>query len=142
MVAFTSQEWPTRVGEVPLQIRELFDAPGHLSISSDLLTYDDRIVIPVVMREEILERIHAGHQSVTKSCEHANLSVWLLGVSKEIMETVESCQFCQQHQPSQGKEPMITTVLPDRPWQNVSIKFALASWSEIPSGNGLLFKVH
>ena len=108
------------MGEVPLQIRELFDAPGHLSISSDLLTYDDRIVIPVVMREEILERIHAGHQSVTKCCERAKLSVWLPGISKEIKAKVESCQFCQQPQPSQRKEPMITTVLPDRPWQKVS----------------------
>ena len=31
--------------EVPLQIREFFDARGHLSISNGLLTYDDRIVI-------------------------------------------------------------------------------------------------
>ena len=39
--------------EVPLQIREFFDSRGHLSMSNGLLTYDDRIVIPADMREEI-----------------------------------------------------------------------------------------
>ena len=47
--------------EVPLQIREFFDARGHWSTNSGMLTHDDRIVIPVVTREEILERIHKGH---------------------------------------------------------------------------------
>ena len=39
--------------EVRLQIREFFDSRGHLSMSNGLLTYDDRIVIPADMREEI-----------------------------------------------------------------------------------------
>ena len=41
-------------------------------------------------------------------------------ISKEIKAKVESCQFCQENQPSQRKEPLMTTDLPDRPWQKVS----------------------
>ena len=52
--------------EVPLQIREFFDSRGHLSMSNGLSTYDDRIVIPADMREEILERIHRGYQGTIK----------------------------------------------------------------------------
>ena len=37
---------------------------------------------------------------------------------------MKSCQFCQQHQPSQRKEPLITTVLPNRPWQKVFFELA------------------
>lgn len=33
VIAFTSQEWPTRVEDVPPQIQEFFDARGHLSIT-------------------------------------------------------------------------------------------------------------
>ena len=41
---------------------------------------------------------------------------------------MESCQFCQENQPSQRKEPLMTTDLPDRPWQKVSTDlFELAS---------------
>ena len=44
---------PNACGRSSLQIREFFDSRGHLSMSNDLLTYDDRIVIPADMREEI-----------------------------------------------------------------------------------------
>ena len=57
----TLQGWPELTEEVPLQVREFFDSRVHMSISDGLLTYDDRIVIPTCMREEILERIHTGH---------------------------------------------------------------------------------
>ena len=80
------------------------------------------------MREKILERIHTGHQGITKCRERANLSVWWPGISKEIKAKVESCQFCQENQPSQRKAPLMTTDLPDRPWQKVSTDlFELAS---------------
>ena len=58
----TLKGWPAGVEDVPYQIREFFDLWGHLSISNALLTYDDHIVIPASMREEILESIHTGHQ--------------------------------------------------------------------------------
>ena len=112
--------------KVPLQIRGVFDSRGHLSMSNGLLTYDDRIVIPAHMREEILERIHTGHQGITKCRERANLSVWWRGISKEIKAKVESCKFCQENQPSQRKEPLMTTDLPDRPWQVSTDLFELA----------------
>ena len=120
-IELTLQGWSERVEEVPHQVREFFDSRGHLSISNGLLTYDDRIVIPTDMREEILERIHSGHQGITKCRARANLSVWWPGISKEIKEKVESCQFCQENQAAQRKEPLMPTVLPDRPWQKVSI---------------------
>ena len=44
---------PNTCGRSSLQIREFFDSRGHLSMSNGLFTYDDRIVIPADMREEI-----------------------------------------------------------------------------------------
>ena len=119
-IELTLQGWPERVEEVPLQVREFFDSRGHLSVSDGLPTYDGRIVIPTAMREEILERIHTGHQGITKCRARANLSVWWPGISKEIKEKVESRHFCQENQAAQRKEPLMPTVLPDRPWQKVS----------------------
>ena len=121
------QRYTTHVQKVPLQIREFFDSTGHLSMSNGLLTYDDRIVIPADMRGEVLECIHTGHQGITKCRKRANLSVWWPGISKEIKAKVESCQFCQENQPSQRKEPLMTTDLPDRPWQVSTDLFELAS---------------
>ena len=46
--------------------------------------------------------------------------MWCPGISKEIKTKVESCQFCQENQPSQRKEPLMITDLSDRSWQKVS----------------------
>ena len=114
VMKFTLEGWLTHVEEVPLQIREFFDSRGHLSMSNGLSTYDDSIVIPADMREEILERIHTGHQGTIKCRQRDNLSLWCLGISKEIKE------------PSQRKEPLMTTDLPDRSWQVSTDLFELA----------------
>ena len=103
VMAVTLKGWPAGVEDVPYQIREFFDSRGHLSVSDALLTYDDRIVIPASMREELLERIHTGHQGITKCRERANLSVWRPGISKEIKSKVQLCHFCQENQSSQRK---------------------------------------
>ena len=72
------------------------------------------------MREEILERIHTGHQGITKCRERANLSIEWPGISKEIKSKVQLCHFYQENESSQRKEPLMATVLPDRPWQKMS----------------------
>ena len=60
-------------------------------MSNGLLKYDDHMVISADMQEEILERIHTGHQGITKCGQRAYLSVWWLGISKENKKKVDSC---------------------------------------------------
>lgn len=46
--------------------------------------------------------------------------VWWPGLSKEIQTRVETCKECQVTKRSQGKEPLITTPLPRRPWEKIA----------------------
>ena len=50
-------------------------ARGHLSETDGLLVYNDRLVIPPELRKDILERIHEGHQGMTKCRDRAEQSV-------------------------------------------------------------------
>ena len=47
------------------------------------------------------------------------MSVWWPGVSTEIQEFVEKCPICARHQ-AQGAEPLITTPIPQLPWQKLA----------------------
>ena len=46
------------------------DSFSILSVSNDLLTYADIIVVPTALRPDILNKIHAGHKEITKCLEH------------------------------------------------------------------------
>lgn len=81
-----------------------------------LLLKDERIVIPTSIRLEMLDRIHKGHQGVTKCQERAKRALWWPGLSRQIEDLVKQCHKCTERRTNM-KEPMIPSVVPDRPWQ-------------------------
>uniref|UniRef100_A0A3Q1EIG7 Gypsy retrotransposon integrase-like protein 1 n=1 Tax=Acanthochromis polyacanthus TaxID=80966 RepID=A0A3Q1EIG7_9TELE len=113
--------WPEYVGNVPIAIRDYYPVKSELSEYNGIITRGSRILIPSTLRTDILDRIHDGHQGLTKCRERANTSVWWPGISTDIKNKVESCQTCREMKHAQRKEPLISTLLPDRPWQRLAI---------------------
>ena len=64
----------------------------------------------------MLDRIHKGHQGVTKCRERAKRALWWPGLSRQIEDLVKQCRKCTERRINK-KEPMIPSVVPDRPWQ-------------------------
>ena len=75
-----------------------------------------RIVIPYSYRQDMLGGIHDGHKGVPKRRERANQCVWWPSMSKEIKETAAKCRHCLEKSPSQKKEPLTPSKLPDYPF--------------------------
>jgi len=49
---------------------------GDLSVADGKTIYRNRLDIPAALQTEVLERIHDGHQGMTKCRQRANMSVW------------------------------------------------------------------
>ena len=62
------------------------------------------------------DRIHEGHQGVTKCRERAKRALWWPGLSRQIEDLVKQCRKCTERRINK-KEPMIPSVVPDRQWQ-------------------------
>lgn len=90
----------------------------ELTVHEGLLLRNCRLVIPQLLKEEILSRIHEGHQGIVKCRRRASESVWWPGMSREIADMVRDCVQCAKHRKDQA-EPMMSTPTPDRPWQTV-----------------------
>ena len=69
-----------------------------------------RLVIPTIMHLDILDKLHEGHLGITKCHERAKRSVWWPGLSKQLEDMIQN---------SRKAEPLIPSVLPDRPWQKI-----------------------
>ena len=62
---------------------------GDLTIGEDLLLCVSRIVVPQSLWDEILKKLHQGHQEIQRSCLHAQSLVWL-GLFRQISNLVKS----------------------------------------------------
>lgn len=121
VLEYTINGWPKHEQDVPEQIRKYYAVRGELSVANGKVIYRNRIAIPPVLQAEVLDRIHEGQQGVTQCRERANMSVWWPGISRDVCHKVSSCEFCQENQPCQRKEPLVTTPLPERPWQKIAV---------------------
>ena len=91
---YTLTGWPRRSSDVIPEARPYHHVRHELSMADGMLLRDTRIVIPHVMRPDVLSKIHHGHQGVTKCRERAKQGVWWPGLSQEIADMVAACTHC------------------------------------------------
>lgn len=74
VIKLISARWPQHRSQVPVAAREYTVAKAELSEHDGLVIKERRIVVLRAMRKEILEKIHEGHQGLTKCREREHRS--------------------------------------------------------------------
>ncbi|XP_064468672.1 uncharacterized protein K02A2.6-like [Ornithodoros turicata] len=92
---YLQQGWPDKA-LVDSSCKNYWQERFNLSLDDGLLMKESRILIPVAMRREILDKIHEGHAGITKCMERARQTVWWPGISKDIEDDVRRCPRCVQ----------------------------------------------
>lgn len=82
--------------------------------------FDSRIIIPSVLRADILKRLHTAHQGIQRSLAHARALMYWPGLTTDVQRMVESCTSSQEKLPSNHKEPLLPHAVPARPWQKIA----------------------
>ena len=73
-------------------------------------------MVPALLQDETLRKLHQGHQGTQRSRLRAKSSVWWPGISRQITDFVSHCsECCRDALPR--REPLLTSTLPDYPWQ-------------------------
>lgn len=115
LTAYCQLGWPEK-DRVPEALKGYWSERGEITLVRGLLLKASRVIIPSCMRIEILDRLHEGHQGITKCRSRAKMSVWWPGLSRQIEDMVQGCRKCAEHR-SFRAEPLIPSVVPNRPWQ-------------------------
>ena len=113
--SYCTTEWPD-AADVPPNLKPYSEVRSKLTLCNDILLRGCRIVVPVSLQKQTLEKIHHGHQGIQKCRSRANSSVWWPRISDHITEMVKSCLECAKES-FQNQEPMIASSLPSYPWQ-------------------------
>ena len=118
-ISLMKKGWPESEKDLKNTMKNYFSARNELLVVNGMLLYRNCIEIPKGQRMKVLDKLHAGHQGITKCREFAGQCVWWPTINKDITEKVQNCQFCQESRPTQRRETLKPTELPDGPWLKI-----------------------
>ena len=81
--------WPEK-HQLPAAVCPYHSVASEISVQQGLLMRGGRIIIPFSLRQEMLGKIHARHQGITKCRERTRQSVWWPRISKELDDLVKN----------------------------------------------------
>lgn len=109
--------WPDKKS-APTVVRPFLSLAAEFSVENGLLMRGCRIVIPSSLQQELLSKLHTGHQGITRTRDRARQSVWWPSLSAQLETLVKNCETCCKNQ-RQRAQPLISSQLPELPWQKV-----------------------
>ena len=112
--------FPDHRGQLPDGCKQYWQARYHLTLDNDLIVYGCRLLIPAALRKGVLAQLHKAHQGIVQTKERARLSIYWPGINNDIENMIAACVVCQDHLPSQCKEPMVAKPRPARPFQETA----------------------
>ena len=77
------------------------------------------------MCPEVLAQLHESHQGSVRTKQRVHLSVYWPSIDIDNNNTILVCQRCQDHLPSNPKEPIIQKAIPERPFQEIVVDLCL-----------------
>ena len=112
--------WPAQKDQAPVNIREYWNYRDELSIHNGVLFKGSRVIIPRVLRPEVMSKIHSSHLGIEACLRKARDSVFWPNMTGDVRDQVSQCSICSEWQSQNPKEPMQSHQIPDRPWSRVA----------------------
>ena len=118
LIALCKSGWP-RKDQLSGTVLSYWPVRGELTLHNDLLLRGRRIIVPMSLRKETLDKIHSGHQGIHRCQSRVSMSVWWPGVKQQVEQLVQHCSACTKVLAA-PRQPMLPTPLPEYPWQRVA----------------------
>lgn len=112
--------WPDTKRRIPVSVHDYFDFKEEMTVQNGILLKGDRIVVPESAKAYILQRAHNSHIGIQGCLRRAREAVFWPKMSQDIEQYVSKCKTCRLYQPQQTKEPMMSSQIPERPWEIIA----------------------
>jgi transposase InsO family protein len=112
--------WPDAIKELPKDMRPYWSYRDELGVANGVIFKGRQVLIPEVLRSDILEQLHHGHFGIEKTRRLARESVYWPKINQDIEQLTKKCETCQAHQPSHQKEPLEPHDIPTTPWTKLA----------------------
>ncbi|CAK1595202.1 unnamed protein product [Parnassius mnemosyne] len=116
---YIREGWPTNKHDVIDLVKPYWGYKENLSIAYGLVWKDQRIVVPKLLRKDLLKKIHVGHVGLQKCQLRARETIFWPGINNDLTNLISNCSICLTYRKNNQKEEMQPHEIPDRPWAKV-----------------------
>lgn len=121
LMSYIQNGWPDRRNMCVEPLKPYWAVKDDLTTHEGLVLRNNQIVIPVSMRKQVLDIIHAGHLGVSKCVERAKSAVYWPGYHSQINDLVVGCVTCQENMRANAQCSFEPYDIPEYPMQSVSM---------------------
>jgi len=115
--------FPEDKASVPAELRQYHQYRDRLTTFDGVILYQDRVLIPPSLRDQILKSLHSAHQGVSQMCARAETSFFWPGMTPAITEMRARCTSCNRMAPSQPHAPPTPPISPAYPFQCIAADY-------------------
>lgn len=118
---FIEKGWPAKSPAVDLNC--YFDVRYALSTENNCVMLGDKVVIPSVLRNQILKLLHEGHPGITRMKLRARANVWWPNVTSDIENYVRNCDPCVRNNFKSVSTEKVPWKPTEAPWERIHLDF-------------------
>ena len=112
--------WPTGKVQVSVRLTPFWNMRDSLTVYEGVIYNGNKVLIPKAMQAEMLTRIHKSHKGAESCIRKAHDVLFWVGMTAQIRDVCTSCSVCAAYAVQHQREPMLSNLVPDLPWQKIS----------------------
>ena len=129
--------WPTRIREVPATVQKYWRFRELLVIQDGVIYKGGQVVVPQVLREDYLRRLHSSHMGSESTLRRAKDAVYWPMMAGDIIRVTKQCPMCEEDSPARPRDKLLVHDIPKLPWAKVGMDLFTVNRERIPPHCGL-----
>lgn len=113
--------WPK---EMSREVAQFEARKESLSIIDDCIMFQDRVVIPSILRNRVIKQFHRGHPGIVRMKAIARSFAYWPRIDHDIEEHVNGCNPCQSVMKNPTKNELESWPIPTKPWSRIHVDLA------------------
>ena len=118
--AVIKRDWPDSKADVPECVHPYYDIRDELTAQEELIFKGQQLVVPRVLRKELMEKTHSSHIGIEGCIRRARDTFFWPRMTVELKEYISKCEVCLTHRRGQEKEPILQHEFVARTWGKIS----------------------
>ena len=121
LIRYVQHGWPQQHDDC---FAPYYRVRHELSIEQGVVLGNKRVIIPLVLRQALLQELHSCHVGTIRRKPVARSYFWWPSLDAGVVAMCASCSICQEQVSTPAKEPLHPWVFPSKPFERVHMDFA------------------